>query len=306
MEHSVVAFTNHRRGNARTWTPDMGWRAQAAERDAAAVRAALLEERRREYNSVAAQRARNVRARIQSCEWKWIQPADVRFREDDDTEIYRAEMNGAAERRRQQELEEDFPDPVAPSPEYNPVAPSTSPTSPSYSPTAPADGGAALFDSLPPHPDDERARQQALRGFNNNLVAEASLRRLAARARREEARAADAADASEAAADAAQAAQAARAGEFDRFREPVVDESDSEEDDLAPAGEAEEEDLSALGECLICQDAPRTHLCAPCGHLTMCKGCADRVKAAAVPPIDAMKCPYCRDECVFVVQMRLP
>ena len=43
-----------------------------------------------------------------------------------------------------------------------------------------------------------------------------------------------------------------------------------------------EEDHSTL--CVVCIDAPRTHLVFPCGHRCLCKACADTVDS----------CPMCR------------
>lgn len=351
----------------------MGWRAQEAAKKAAkeeaAARTALLEERRREYNSAEAQQARNKRARDDCLDAEAERGHDA-------PSSYQREMNDAAERRRELELWEDFPDapPYSPPVAYEPTTPSYSPTTPSYSPTSPAyvareapNGAAATLyapewvhrqlhgpDRVPPdlppvdqsrrgvdppnpwtsffatmpvlpehfptladgndepfdyYSDARLEREQELRAFNNDLVSQARVRREAARS----ARAAEAAQAAQ----AAEAAQV-RAASFDLFREPAVDESDSEDEfvsalarigaGLTPAaGEAEEKDHGPMGECLICQDATRTHLCAPCGHLVMCKGCTDRFNEFKVDDYNHTKfCPYCRTECHLVVELRMP
>ena len=67
-----------------------------------------------------------------------------------------------------------------------------------------------------------------------------------------------------------------------------------------------EETVESADQCLICQDAVRTHLCAPCGHLTMCGDCADKHLHAFHDTEPHPRCPYCREDCVFVVQLRKP
>ena len=189
------------------------------------------------------------------------------------------------------------------SPSYSPTSPSYSPTSPSYPPTSPsyamqeAPNGslyvpdwvlaglhtptytpvAPTYEPTSPsyQPDAAEAREAArearrrtaLAAFPGDLVAQA-------RARREERRAAKTAPAED-----------ANAGEDAKAAEPA-------------------EDVERADECLICQDAVRTHLCAPCGHLTMCGGCAHRLNNSA--PEAYPRCPYCRDDCVFVVELRKP
>ena len=51
------------------------------------------------------------------------------------------------------------------------------------------------------------------------------------------------------------------------------------------AGASAAEDGTALDECLVCSDQKRDVLFVPCGHVTVCHACSDRVK----------KCLLCRE-----------
>ena len=142
---------------------------------------------------------------------------------------------------------------------------------PTYQPTSPPfppDAETAAAREARREARREAQRRTALAAFPSDLVAQA-------RARREERRAAKTV--------------------------PAEDAKPAEEAKAAkPAEDAERAD-----ECLICQDAVRTHLCAPCGHLTMCGGCAHRLNNSFTPQ-EFPRCPYCRDDCVFVVELRKP
>jgi hypothetical protein len=52
-------------------------------------------------------------------------------------------------------------------------------------------------------------------------------------------------------------------------------------------------------ECLVCEDGPRDHMCAPCGHLVACAACVDRFAPDA-------PCPTCRAEVTCRVRVRSP
>ena len=52
------------------------------------------------------------------------------------------------------------------------------------------------------------------------------------------------------------------------------------------------------GECIVCLDAPRTHLMHPCGHLSMCERCAGTLMASVLP-----KCAVCRKDVDSIVKV---
>lgn len=43
-------------------------------------------------------------------------------------------------------------------------------------------------------------------------------------------------------------------------------------------------------DCMVCKDAPSTHIIMPCAHLGLCQSCLDRLQAMRG------RCPYCRGE----------
>jgi hypothetical protein len=51
--------------------------------------------------------------------------------------------------------------------------------------------------------------------------------------------------------------------------------------------------------CVVCQEAARTHICYPCGHLCMCAGCA-------TSPLAPKTCPCCRTEIVNFTKVYHP
>merc|ERR1711871_259497 len=59
---------------------------------------------------------------------------------------------------------------------------------------------------------------------------------------------------------------------------------------LAPASALKDGPASTLGgemTCIVCFEAPKTHLAFPCGHRCVCEGCSQ------LEPI-ARQCPVCR------------
>ena len=300
LQRAVARMNLDDRRGAREWTSEMGWRAQ--ERDQQASR---LESRRRAYNTYEAQHELNKRARRECM--------DAEMRRLSRQEFtcwqygYKEKMNDAAARRREIELWEDYSGAFArgnapsysppvqyqpTSPSYNPVALSYTPTSPSHSPPIPlaVDHGPASHS--PPHDEFEhaelqndelqndepityeptspsyvyeddpglaRARQIELAGFNNDLVVQAEVARKRARARRAAAR-------------------------------------EAPESEPEPARAPAEGDFGPMGECLVCGDAPRTHLCAPCGHLCFCVDCS----------IDMDACPVCREDAWHILKLYVP
>ena len=57
-----------------------------------------------------------------------------------------------------------------------------------------------------------------------------------------------------------------------------------------PSAVAGDEEL-----CVICLDAAKTHLLAPCGHRCVCANCG--------PSLEGKPCPVCRERCVMVVKV---
>ena len=51
--------------------------------------------------------------------------------------------------------------------------------------------------------------------------------------------------------------------------------------------------FDVLNECVVCMDAPRTHLVAPCGHKCLCEACANGL----------MDCPICRNPALCIVRV---
>ena len=53
---------------------------------------------------------------------------------------------------------------------------------------------------------------------------------------------------------------------------------------VPPAAPQDEETL-----CVLCMDAPKDHMIAPCGHQCVCEACAEKLKKAR-----HALCPFCR------------
>jgi uncharacterized coiled-coil protein SlyX len=53
----------------------------------------------------------------------------------------------------------------------------------------------------------------------------------------------------------------------------------------APAPHADAEETL----CVLCMDAPKDHMIAPCGHQCVCEACAEKLKKA-----ERALCPFCR------------
>jgi len=60
------------------------------------------------------------------------------------------------------------------------------------------------------------------------------------------------------------------------------------------AGEADDHDAPCAchASCVVCLDAPRTHVLVPCGHRCVCEDCCNRV---IVLPDGGRECPMCRE-----------
>jgi hypothetical protein len=51
--------------------------------------------------------------------------------------------------------------------------------------------------------------------------------------------------------------------------------------------------------CVLCLDAPKDHIIAPCGHQCVCGACAEELKKARHP-----LCPFCRTPIIHVQGVR--
>ncbi len=64
----------------------------------------------------------------------------------------------------------------------------------------------------------------------------------------------------------------------------------------APAARERKEHKDAeADQCSICLDAPRSHVFAPCGHMTACGACAVRFRK--------QPCPLCRTKVQTIVKL---
>ena len=59
---------------------------------------------------------------------------------------------------------------------------------------------------------------------------------------------------------------------------------------LEQAAERREDEMA----CVVCMDAPRTHLFAPCNHVCVCEACSEKVMAQDPKLHGAKLCPICR------------
>lgn len=57
----------------------------------------------------------------------------------------------------------------------------------------------------------------------------------------------------------------------------------------------EDEDEKEATTCIVCMDAPRTHIFVPCGHHCACEGCGNAIMERA------KTCPLCRDAVVMLM-----
>ena len=57
----------------------------------------------------------------------------------------------------------------------------------------------------------------------------------------------------------------------------------ADEDTKKPSADAE------ATECVVCLDAPKSHVLGPCGHICVCEACAERIQVGD-------SCPVCRKE----------
>ena len=56
------------------------------------------------------------------------------------------------------------------------------------------------------------------------------------------------------------------------------------------AAEEREDEMA----CVVCMNAPKTHLFDPCGHMCVCEGCAQRVMHGAAGVAGRRESPLCR------------
>ena len=250
--------------------------------------------RQRQYNARArsmcrsAERRRRGRSMISSV-------ADV------ERDIYSLEMNDAAERRRMEEFAEDHPDQapighvpidldplpedrppysVEAMPSYHPTDVSYTPTSPSYSPSTPRTEGAIRCAETP----DGAATIFAPEWFHEQMRAPPYVDRDVPPYEPTSPVYRPIASTYEPVAspvDTAEAREAARRTALAAFPNDLVAQRARREkrraaESVDTPAKAADSDESA-DQCLICQDAARTHLCAPCGHLAMCAACADEL-----------------------------
>ena len=73
-------------------------------------------------------------------------------------------------------------------------------------------------------------------------------------------------------------------------RPKAVEVKQAPQEDENPGGEDDS------GRCVICLDAERTHLIAPCGHRCLCEKCSELVDAGEA-------CPICRAPCLLVFKV---
>ena len=71
-------------------------------------------------------------------------------------------------------------------------------------------------------------------------------------------------------------------------------------------GDGDDED-----KCIICHDAALTHLFSRCGHLSVCGGCAEKLKAGNGVSVSrdgrlrGLKCPICRKPVEDIIELRI-
>mmetsp|Transcript_20062 Transcript_20062/g.40243 ORF Transcript_20062/g.40243 Transcript_20062/m.40243 type:complete len:96 (+) Transcript_20062:1284-1571(+) len=54
------------------------------------------------------------------------------------------------------------------------------------------------------------------------------------------------------------------------------------------------------GECIVCWEAPRTHVFVPCGHMCACKSCSSRVME------NRKVCPTCNQPSTMAIEVFTP
>jgi len=58
-------------------------------------------------------------------------------------------------------------------------------------------------------------------------------------------------------------------------------------------------------QCVICCENERTHACSPCGHISLCVLCAEKLSEHGINGQDKPKCPKCRLEVDTIIRIYL-